>query len=64
MATDISYMIGSVVDAITSVIGTVMSVLAENAETIAMVMVMGLVVGAVTKFGRSAFSSIRGMLPF
>jgi len=64
MAADISYMIGSVVDAIVSVIGTVMAVLAENAETIALVMVMGLVVGAVTRFGRSAFASLRGMLPF
>ncbi|RLF42870.1 MAG: hypothetical protein DRN17_07170 [Thermoplasmata archaeon] len=59
---DISYMIGSVVDAIVSVIGTVMSILAENVETIALVMAMGLVVGAVTEFGKSAFSSIRDMM--
>jgi len=61
---DISYMIGNVVDAIVTVIGTMMTVLAENAETIALVMVMGLVVGAVVKFGRSAFRGMRGMLPF
>ncbi|MCK4329669.1 hypothetical protein KAX02_07480 [candidate division WOR-3 bacterium] len=61
---DISYMIGNVVDAIVTVIGTMMTVLAENAETIALVMVMGLVVGAVVKFGRSAFSGMRRMLPF
>ncbi|MCK4328924.1 hypothetical protein KAX02_03670 [candidate division WOR-3 bacterium] len=61
---DISYMIGNVVDAIVTVIGTMMTVLAENAETIALVMVMGLVVGAVVKFGKSAFRGMRGMLPF
>jgi len=60
---DISYMIGNVVDAIVTVVGTMMTVLAENAETIALVVVMGLVIGAVVKFGRSAFRSMRGMLP-
>ena len=61
---DISYMIGNVVDAIVTVIGTMMTVLAENAETIALVMVMGMVIGAVVKFGKSAFRGIKGMMPF
>jgi len=60
---DLTYMIGNVVDAVISVINTLVSVLAENAEALALIMVMGLVVGAAVKFGRSAFRSLRGIIP-
>jgi len=60
---DLTYMIGNVVDAVISVINTVVSVLAENAEALALIMVMGLVVGAAVKFGRSAFRGLRGLIP-
>jgi len=61
---DLSYMIGSIVDAIVSVLTTIVSAIADNAETIALLVVTGLIIGAVVRYGRSMFAGLRGMLPF
>jgi len=61
---DISYMIGTLIDAVVSVLTTIMTAIADNAETIALLVVTGMIIGAVVRYGRSLFTSFRALIPF
>jgi len=56
-------LITNIVNAIVSVFSTVATVLADNAETIALLLVMGIVVAGVVKFGSTMWAGLRRMIP-
>lgn len=56
-------LITNIVNAIVSVFSTVATTLSENAETLALLLVMGVVVTGVVKFGTSLMRGFRRLIP-
>jgi len=54
----------ALVNAVTTIFYEIVSAIAANAPAIASILVAGLMVGAILRYGRTWFSELRGLIPF
>ena len=60
----ITQMFNALVTAIATTVQAIANWITENADLIASLVMLGLIIAVVVRFGRRAFEAIRGLLPF
>jgi len=60
----ITQMFNALVNALATTITAIANWITENADLIASLTMLGLIIYATVRFGRRAFEAIRGILPF
>jgi len=60
----IGQMFNAIVTALTATISAIASWITQNADLIAALVMLGIIVGLVFRYGRRIFEAIRGMLGF